>query len=522
MQMSNKKCATVMAAALMIALAGGLSFAATDANAPKSAWDQLSDSFHNPAPWLQQGGDFRFRVETGENWYTLNEDNRKVSGAYGKSDHLWLYERYRTRWWTKSTLSDDVTLNTRLAWETRTWSEPSDKVWRADISSLSARNYSIEEWNPDEVLFDWLNVNVRNIGDMPLTATLGRQDLMGFGAGWLIMDGTPLDGSRTFYFDAARFTYGDKDSDNILDLIYIDQSAKSDTWLKPINDQGRALAMQDEQAGIAYLTSKILKPIQLEGYAIYKNDDPIHQDSTDAAKGESPVTNIPAVAAAPAYQNWSTNAEVYTFGGAVSNIVGPEDHWKYRAEGAYQTGQRDDAARTSHDIEAFGALTSLEYLFRDSLENAVHVGYEYDSGDKPGTDKNEQFDLLWGKWPRWSELMIFTYNNETDLGNETNLHRINLGHKIQLTKACSLSTDYNALFADHTGTPWRPSTSEPTIHISGDSKYRGSLIGSTVRYAFSKQLTGYLLGEYFVPGNYYQEPSDDNAYFIRLNIEYTF
>ncbi len=43
------------------------------------------------------------------------------------------------------------------------------------------------------------------MGGMPLTATVGRQDIIE-GVGWLVMDGTPLDGSRTVYFDAARFT----------------------------------------------------------------------------------------------------------------------------------------------------------------------------------------------------------------------------------------------------------------------------------------------------------------------------
>jgi hypothetical protein len=519
----STKYATMLVAALMVGAAGGVSLGApaADANAPKGAWDQMMDAFHNPAPWLQEGADFRFRVETGENWYTLNEDNRKVHGQYNKSDHLWNYERYRTRWWTKSALSDDITLNTRLVWETRTWNEPSDKVQRADISSLSQRNYSVTEWNPDEAMFDWMNVNVRNIGGMPLAATVGRQDIM-FGVGWLVMDGTPLDGSRTVgAFDAARFTYGDKTTDNVVDLIYIDDAAKSDRWLKPINDQGRALSMQDERAAILYLTNKsLLTPNNLEAYFIYKNANPIDQDTTDARKGESPVTNIAAASSAPAYQNWSTKAEIYTFGAALDRAAKPDEHWKYRVEGAVQTGNRDDSTGDNHDVLALGTLDTLEYLFRDPMENAVHITYEYDSGDKPGTGKNEQFDLLWGKWPRWSDLMIFTFANETDLGNATNLHRINLGHKIQLTKDCSLSTDYHALFADHTGTPWR--TTEPTIHISGDSKYRGSLLTSTIRYRFCKQLTGYLQGEYFIPGNYYQDPSNDNAYFIRLNFEYTF
>ena len=497
--MNKKKYATKLAAALMIAVASGVSLGAAtpDASSPKSAWDQFWSTFHNPTPWLQMGADERFRIEYGQNWQTLNDDAHRT-------DHQWNYERYRTRWWTKSALSEDITLNTRLVWETRTWNEPSARLQRFDGSSTR----TVREWNPDEALFDWLNINVRNIGGMPLAATIGRQDIA-FGVGWLVLDGTPLDGSRTIgAFDAARFTYGGKDDENVLDLIYIDQAAQSDRWLKPINDQDRALAIQDERAAIVYLTNTSWKPTQLEGFFIYKNDDPIaHQDST------TPVTNIPW----SAFPSWSRNAEIYTFGGAVTNIVAPEEHWKYRAEGAYQTGWRDDKNAVSHDVEAFGALTNLEYLFRDSLDNSVHVGYEYDSGDKPGTGTDEQFDLLWGKWPRWSELLIYTASNETDVADLTNLHRVNLGHKIQLTKECSLSTDYHLLWADHTATPWNPA-----LHISGDSHFRGQLFTSWLRYQFCKQLTGHLMGEYFIPGNYYEKPSNDNAFFIRLNLEYTF
>jgi hypothetical protein len=510
--MNHTRCATMLAAALVIAASAGVSLGAPDANAPKSEWDQFMDSFHNPAPWLQQGADFRFRIETGENWQTLNDDARATNAnniaGHAGTDHVWNYERYRTRWWTKSSLGQDVSINTRLTWETRTWNEPSARAQRFDIPASDPRNASVREWNPDEAIFDWLNVNVRNIGEMPLAATVGRQDLLGVGSGWLIFDGTPLDGSRTVFFDAARFTYGNKDTDNVFELIYIDQSAESNRWLKPINDQDRALHIADERGAIAYLTNRSLAPTQLEGFFIYKNDNPI--DDTDDT---GPVTNIPRAA----LPSWSRKAEIFTFGGAVGNIVAPEEHWKYRAEGAYQFGDKDNSSGVSQDLEAFGALTNLEYLFKDPMDNSLHVGYEYASGDKPGTDKNEQFDLLWGKWPRWSELLIYTASNETDVADLSNLHRVNFGHKMQLTKEASLSSDVHFLWADHTNTGWNPA-----LKVSGDSKYRGTLLTSWLKYQFSKQLTGHLMGEYFIPDNYYQTPSDDGAFFIRFNIEYTF
>jgi hypothetical protein len=438
-------------------------------------WPDAWAKFHNPTDWLSMGLDFRFRIEYGENWMTLDDDN---------INHEHEYERYRTRWWTKWVLGDDVTLNTRLAWEFRTWDEPRSQ----DV-----------EFNADEALFDWFNINLRNVGGMPLTVTVGRQDII-MGVAWLVLDGTPLDGSRTIYFDAARATYDWAGASSKIDLIYINQSAESDRWLEPICDEDRAVTEQDEGGAILYVTNTSFKPMQLEGYFIYKNDNPINR----------PVTNMPNA--------WSRKAEIFTFGGAVAGTRG--DHWKYRAEGAIQTGSKHDQTADlsigeKRDLEAYGALTNLEYLIKDSHDSSVHVGYEYASGDDPDTSDNEQFDLLWGEWPRWSELLIYTASYETTPAELTNLHRANIGHKFNLNKQWQISTDYHALWADEQGSSSR-------YNISDDHKFRGSLLTSWWRFKFSDQLYGHLLGEYFFPGNYFQAPTSDEAWFLRLNIEYVF
>jgi len=154
-------------------------------------------------------------------------------------------------------------------------------------------------------------------------------------------------------------------------------------------------------------------------------------------------------------------------------------------------------------------------LFKDARDNSVHVGYEYASGDDPDTSDNEQFDLLWGEWPRWSELLIYTASYETTPAELTNLHRANIGHKFNLNKKWQVSTDYHALWADEQGSSSR-------YNISDDHKFRGSLLTSWWRFKFSDQLYGHLLGEYFFPGNYFQAPTSDEAWFLRLNIEYVF
>jgi hypothetical protein len=333
-------------------------------------WPEFWQTFHHPAEWLTMGLDQRIRQESGQNMQTLNGNV--------PSDHQWSYQRYRTRWSTKWDLDENVSFNTRLVWEWRTWEQPDDKnYWSNPLRPGYGTHESVTHFNPDEALLDWFNVNVRNIGGLPLTATIGRQDFA-FGVGWLILDATPLDGSRTVgAFDAARFTYDWADIATKIDAIYVTNYPESDRWLKPINDQYRGLMEQEEQAAILYLTNTSLKPIQLEGYFIYKQDQPLPDGKT--------LTNFP--------NWWAEKGEVYTFGGAVSGIAA--EHWKYRAEGAVQTGRKaGDLPDTPHtatgsdyqalrDLLAFGTLDTLEYQFKDAHDNATHVTYEYDSGEDP-------------------------------------------------------------------------------------------------------------------------------------------
>ncbi|MBM4024683.1 MAG: hypothetical protein FJ280_04655 [Planctomycetes bacterium] len=476
-------------------------------------WPELWQTLHNPAPWLSMGLDHRFRIEAGENWQTLNDDARDAQGR--KTDD-WLYQRYRTRWWTKWKVNEDISLNTRLVWEFRTWQQPDGRTHILN-PAFAADRPRVTEFNPDEALFDWFNVNIRNIGGTPLGATLGRQDMM-FGVGWLVLDGTPLDGSRTVgAFDAARFTYDWGDTNTKIDVAYINQEARRTGILKPLGDKRRGVTEQDEHAGIFYLTNTSWKPVQLEGFLIYKNDNPIDEQ----------LSNFP--------YGWSRKAETFTLGAAVAGTQG--DHWKYRAEGAIQRGTRTanlpnigGGAPTNpffglgdvgaeRDIVAYGTLSTLEYQFKDPHDHATHVTYEYASGDDPGTQgTDEQFDLLWGEWPRWSELLIYTYSYETQISSTTNLHRLNVGHRFNINKQWSLTGDYHALWADK-NTP----TTDPRIATSSANRFRGHLLTSWLRYKFSEQLYGHFLAEYFFNANsYYVAPSDDNAYFLRFNVEYIF
>jgi hypothetical protein len=491
--MKNKKFRLVLVLAIMIFCAIGLASGAdvrqeATATPPAAPHEHLSgawlDTFHNPAPGIEMGADIRWRYIYGWNIDTLNDD------ATGR-DSKWHFTRNRMRWWTKYAVTEDIDFNMRLVWEFRTWDHPKRKNQQTDF---------------DEIVFDRFNITMRNMFDMPLTGVIGRQDII-LGKGWLVLDGTPLDGSRTIYLDAARFTYDWEEKDTKIDMIYIEQKAASDAWLKPINDRDRHITEQDERGVIVYITNNSIENTQLEGYYIYKNDNPINVTPKD-----EPTRDIwPAFG----YTIWSRKAEIHTFGGAIDGKL--DDNWSYRAEGALQSGRK-----SGQDLCAFGSKNDLIYKFNDEMDNSVKLGYEYLSGDDPSTSKNEAFDPLWGEWPQWSELYIYSYNLETMIAETTNLHRFGITHSFKPFKNVELNTSYHLLWADENTRKNNTPTAPGGLVWDNEGKCRGQLLTCWLKYSCCARFSAHLLVEYLAPGNYYSSASRDGAYFLRANVEYTF
>jgi hypothetical protein len=460
---------------------------ATAAAQPAAAAPEIG-TFHNPTDWLEMGADFRFREHYGYNWTALNSN--KLGGKDGDDeDHKFHFERYRTRWWTTIKLDDDTTVNTRFTWEFRTWQEPASMQQSTDF---------------DEIIMDNLNVKMKNFLGTPSTAIIGRQDMV-LGQGWLVADGTPMDGSRTFYFDAARFTWdlGDKTT---LDTIYIHNEPKSDWWLKPINDRARYTTQEEEDGAILYYTNKS-GPTQFEGYFMYKHNEPVKPLVVDNFI-------FPKAAADAA----SKEASIFTFGGAAQAPI--NDNWNYRVEGAVQTGRSESPNPVvtpndkEEDLLAFGAKGDLQYSFKDDLDNRLHVTYEYLSGDDPDTKRVESFNPLWGQWPQWSE-MYQPYVTKLEDNLVSNLHRLAFGHKFKPNNQWEILTDYHLLWAEE-------NTFKDNPKFSNDDLFRGQLVTCWARYTFTKQLKGNLVFEYMIPGDYYGPNNRDNALYFHWTVEYTF
>ena len=119
--------------------------------------------------------------------------------------------------------------------------------------------------------------------------------------------------------------------------------------------------------------------------------------------------------------------------------------------------------------------------------------------------------MLWGEWPRWSELYIYTYIKEGQVAENSNLHRIGVGHTFNPDKKLQVKSDYMALWADQ---------NIAKAGFSTDGRFRGHLLTCWLMYTYSPHLRGHLLGEYLIPGDYYTV--QDNAVFLRGQVEIIF
>ena len=410
---------------------------------------QLSESI----TWLRLGADLRYR------FYRI--DNHRLDKKHAM--HEFLFQRGRARVWAKATPLENLELNVRLMGEPRHWCKPDVK----------------DTWTHCEAFLDQLNVKWSKAAGLPLTLTVGRQDFK-FGEGWLLRDGTPRDGGRSTFFDAARAKYAAKDIQTTFDLIYVHNSANSSALHRPFNDADFDIAEHDEQGAIFYVSNKSLKGHTLEGYFIYK-----HDEQTSPA-------------------GW--DADLYTFGLRAKGSL--DEHWKYRMEIAPQFGQKNDT-----DVCALGSSNRLAYHLHDAWKSDVHVDYEFRSGHEDTQDG--AFDILWGRWYQGSNLWHFYLATmETVIAAPSNYHRVAVGWSGRPAEKLWINFDYHLLFRDE-------KTFSGQRGYSEDGCFRGQLLTALIGYDHNKHVKSHLMLDLFFPGNYYTDDRNDVAFFMKYQIVFT-
>jgi hypothetical protein len=482
-----------------------------------STTERFIQSLKEPVPWLHLGGDLRIRNEYFNNALSLTTEPA-LSRLFAPV-HEQDYFRIRGRVWAAIKPTDDLTFNVRLAAEPREFMKSSTMDTYFEHSGMQWR-YGI---------VDNLNVKWKEPLQLPMTVTVGRQDIF-LGDGWLVGDGTPEDGSFTTFLDSARITWDLKDQNTTIDAIGIVQDARPDGWLPTIGTSKGAdvepmlLTDQNEKGMIFWVANKSIPEANLDGYFIYKHDNRLNS---------APIGSF------------GDNADIYTPGARVSGVI--EQHWKYSVEGAYQFGKKQDpeltlvapsAATTGfRDIDAFGLNSKLTYQFKDQYNNQLSLSYEYLTGDHPNTKNDEMFDVLWGRWPSWSEMYnIYSYVQETRVGQTANLHRVGPTWTVNPVKDLEFDASYFALFADQ-ATPTRDLDSAfvqqgvfppsfagdspfSSVHGTSGGNFRGHYLQSVLKYKFNRHVSVHLWAECLFPGDYYV--SRGVVSFLRAEVMFTF
>jgi len=430
---------------------------------------------------------WRIRHEYWRNWSDMDNDKRDTRNFF----------RVKTSLWGQADYNENLSLYAKLTNEFKPYA-----YFEGTSSAVPDKDGSKKGYHFDinEVVFDNLYLDVKDVMGLPVDLRLGRQDFLGtYGEGFLIMDGTPQDGSRTFYFNAVKASWKVNET-NTLDMIYINDP-RDEEFLPVINrvklvkvsnptqdKVPQLLNTTDEQGGVLYWKNKGIKNLALEGYYIFKREE-----AKEGIGLQSQKSNIS------------------TLGSYAKYNLAP---WTLRGQLACQLGDYGN-----EDRRALGGYGFVDRSFKDALWSPqASLGFVYLSGDKEGSSKNEAWDPLFSRWPWMSELYLMSMAADSNVkifGYWTNMQLYRAELSMKPTAKSKLTLWYNFLRANETVSP--TSTSP---NCSGTGKNRGHLPQVRLDYMFNKNVSAYILGEYLIPGNFYKDR--DDAIFLRTELQIKF
>jgi hypothetical protein len=385
-----------------------------------------------PAPKLKLIFVERFRFESWDNAVSLDET----------ADDSAAYTRNRT------------TLG--LSWKPIRTLEVLGKLTN-EFRVFLAPKTSAFNWN--EIFVDNLYVKWTIPGRVPFTVTGGRQDI-NLGEGFVIADGTPGDGSRSYYFNALRVDAGLAKGHALTAFAHATEA--TDRYLPVINPVPRALAEQPERALALYYAGAFGRA-RIDAYAIHKTTE-----STELFPAAARTDTFGARAVAP----------------VAKKLV-------LTAEGAVQTGSLGDAGRS-----AYGAIAHLDYDLAGAFGflRSFVLGGILLSGDDPATAGIEGWDPIFSRWPKWSEGYIYTFTRESRPSYWSNLSSL----------YAQLAFDLGARSDGHVMVmPMGARHAQPGEFPGGTGLGRGTLYRARLNYKISRFMTGRVIWEHLEPGSFY-------------------
>lgn len=300
------------------------------------------------APDLEVGGQVRLR---GYNFQNFWDFNSKTDGDN------WSVFRLKSDIHVKADLGDNITGFIQFT----------NQQYGSGVAD-AGENVS------DNVFAENAYIDIKKFFDLPVSLRLGRQNLM-YGTGFVLFDGQSQYASTSIYFDGVKLTWDITDKTK-LDLIYVkDQEG----------NRGNA-DNDDITLSGAYLTGHC--PViggQQELYVLNRAD----QGFVSAAGG--------------------TGKNIWMYGLRLSDKF--DAGLDYSAEFAYQNGYYDKANNIHQEAAAYKLEAGYALPVSDTFKPRVFIGYAYLSGDEANSTDNEAWDVFYGGWPQFGDLLAWAYVN---------------------------------------------------------------------------------------------------------------
>lgn len=325
---------------------------------------------------------------------------------------------------------------------------------------------------------------MKNLLGLPVEGTFGRQNLI-YGTGFVLLDGQSQFASTSIYFDGVKLRW------HITDKIMLDGLYMKDQENTTTNGANGGAGDDITLSGF-YLTAKSCPVIgQQEFYALNRKDEAIGKD-------------------------------IWMYGVRLSDKMA--NGFDYSLEGAIQTG---DATKTL-DQDAYGMKLDAGYTFKDAAwKPRLYANYSFLSGDSNASDTdNEQWDVFYGGWPQWGDLLAWKYLNlgtsnnlsnvygYDDYSNVTgeavysNIQIITFGASANLTEKLSANLSYSDLSFDETA--------------AGVDDDFGDYYQATFKYQYNKNLSFSLYGALLDPGAAFGTTNTDDATEVYWEVGYKF
>ncbi|HJV47963.1 MAG TPA: alginate export family protein [Geothrix sp.] len=386
---------------------------------------------------------------------------------------LHMHYRIRTNAWVVVPLGEDLTFAAGLVNENR-------KVVKPDVAV-----------NQREVIFDSFYLDWRMDPSWSLRA--GRQTLMR-GDGFVLWDGGALDGSRTAYVNAVDLAWtggGTK-----VEFLGISDPAR-DRTLPGLNHtdnpKERQLLNERDEAALAVYGTWRRDGHDVQAYLFHKTE------RRDVSAWTDPIF-VP--------DRW-----VETLGLRLAEKVGGglSAMGEFTVQSGRQSG-RPGTQEPSSDIRAWGGQAKVTQAFKVPLRPELSLGWVGLSGDDPSTRTNEGWDPVFSRWPKWSELYIYSQVPEGGVAMWSNLRMWEATVQAKPHPKLGLRASVFWMQA------FQPVLGHGPIFASGLG--RGRLDEVRADFALSDQWQGRLTYERLDPGTFYK--GTDSGRFLQVDIVYTF